>query len=94
MSLGRLGNWKAGTFAVESLVKAPLVASVIATGVAPTTTAIAIIRACFKETMAKNIQISLAGRVQEASAGFRKKQSAYLKSNTPVSIANPRTNVE
>ncbi|KAK2072292.1 hypothetical protein P8C59_006654 [Phyllachora maydis] len=31
------------------------------------------------ETMAKNIQISLATRVQEASAGFRKKQSAYLK---------------
>lgn len=33
-----------------------------------------------EETMAKNIQISLAARVQEASAGFRKKQSAYLKS--------------
>jgi syntaxin 16 len=33
-----------------------------------------------EEVMAKNIQISLAGRVQEASAGFRKKQSAYLKS--------------
>ncbi|KAI2782432.1 t-SNARE [Daldinia loculata] len=32
-----------------------------------------------EETMAKNIQISLATRVQEASAGFRKKQSAYLK---------------
>ena len=32
------------------------------------------------ETMAKNIQINLATRVQEASAGFRKKQSAYLKS--------------
>lgn len=32
-----------------------------------------------EETMAKNIQISLAGRVQEASASFRKKQSAYLK---------------
>lgn len=31
------------------------------------------------ETMAKNIQINLATRVQEASAGFRKKQSAYLK---------------
>ncbi|KAI9815482.1 MAG: hypothetical protein M1827_002616 [Pycnora praestabilis] len=31
------------------------------------------------EIMAKNIQISLAGRVQEASAGFRKKQSNYLK---------------
>jgi syntaxin 16 len=34
-----------------------------------------------EETMARNIQISLAGRVQEASAGFRKKQSAYLKSD-------------
>ncbi|KAL7625575.1 t-SNARE affecting a late Golgi compartment protein 2 [Parahypoxylon ruwenzoriense] len=32
-----------------------------------------------EETMAKNIQTSLAARVQEASAGFRKKQSAYLK---------------
>ncbi|POR33458.1 t-SNARE affecting a late Golgi compartment protein 2 [Tolypocladium paradoxum] len=32
-----------------------------------------------EETMAKNIQISLATRVQEASASFRKKQSAYLK---------------
>ncbi|KID73028.1 t-SNARE affecting a late Golgi compartment protein 2 [Metarhizium brunneum] len=32
-----------------------------------------------EETMARNIQISLATRVQEASAGFRKKQSAYLK---------------
>lgn len=37
------------------------------------------------ETMAKNIQISLAARVQEASAGFRKKQSTYLKSRaTPA----------
>ncbi|KAI9852761.1 MAG: hypothetical protein M1838_005519 [Thelocarpon superellum] len=32
-----------------------------------------------EEAMARNIQISLAGRVQEASAGFRKKQSVYLK---------------
>lgn len=32
------------------------------------------------ETMARNIQISLASRVQETSAGFRKKQSNYLKS--------------
>ncbi|KAH6626854.1 t-SNARE [Chaetomium sp. MPI-SDFR-AT-0129] len=31
------------------------------------------------ETMAKNIQVNLATRIQEASAGFRKKQSAYLK---------------
>ena len=31
------------------------------------------------ETMARNIQISLAGRVQDASADFRKKQSSYLK---------------
>ena len=36
-----------------------------------------------EETMAKNIQISLASRVQEASARFRKKQSTYLKSMGP-----------
>lgn len=36
-----------------------------------------------EETMAKNIQISLATRVQDASANFRKKQSAYLKSIAP-----------
>jgi len=35
-----------------------------------------------EEIMAKNIQISLATRVQESSAGFRKRQSAYLKSRT------------
>ena len=35
-----------------------------------------------EETMAKNIQISLATRVQESSANFRKKQSAYLKSTS------------
>ncbi|DAA79561.1 TPA_exp: Uncharacterized protein A8136_0334 [Trichophyton benhamiae CBS 112371] len=32
-----------------------------------------------EDTMARNLQISLAARVQEASAGFRKKQSTYLK---------------
>ena len=32
------------------------------------------------ETMARNIQINLASRVQEVSANFRKKQSNYLKS--------------
>lgn len=32
------------------------------------------------EMMARNVQVSLAGRVQEASATFRKKQSKYLKS--------------
>ena len=32
------------------------------------------------EVMAKNIQVNLATRVQEASSGFRKKQSTYLKS--------------
>ncbi|KAJ5619748.1 hypothetical protein N7510_003732 [Penicillium lagena] len=32
-----------------------------------------------EETMARNIQISLAARVQEASARFRKKQSTYLR---------------
>lgn len=35
------------------------------------------------EAMAKNIQISLASRVQEASAQFRKKQSTYLRSAAP-----------
>ena len=34
------------------------------------------------ETMANNIRISLASRVQEASGNFRKKQSNYLKSET------------
>lgn len=33
-----------------------------------------------EETMAKNLKISLASRVGEVSATFRKKQSAYLKS--------------
>lgn len=33
-----------------------------------------------EETMAKNLKISLASRVGDASAHFRKKQSAYLKS--------------
>lgn len=43
------------------------------------------------ETMAKNIQISLAARVQEASAGFRKKQSTYLKSkDTSIFPSSPR----
>ncbi|KAL9104608.1 MAG: hypothetical protein Q9163_000473 [Psora crenata] len=37
-----------------------------------------------EETMARNLQISLASRVQEASAGFRKKQSNYLKSMNQV----------
>ncbi|KAI5288671.1 hypothetical protein KEM52_001069, partial [Ascosphaera acerosa] len=32
-----------------------------------------------EETMAKNVQISLAARVQEASTKFRKSQSSYLK---------------
>ncbi|KAK0720363.1 t-SNARE [Lasiosphaeris hirsuta] len=31
------------------------------------------------EVMAKNVQINLATRIQEASSQFRKKQSAYLK---------------
>lgn len=39
-----------------------------------------------EEVMAKNIQVSLATRVQEASAAFRKKQSAYLKSTPPTSL--------
>ena len=39
------------------------------------------------ETMAKNIQISLASKVQEVSAGFRKKQSNYLKSIISLRIS-------
>ena len=39
------------------------------------------------ETMARNIQISLAARVQEVSAAFRKKQSAYLKSWCQIAIS-------
>jgi syntaxin 16 len=35
-----------------------------------------------EETMARNLKISLATRVGEASANFRKKQSSYLKSKT------------
>lgn len=42
------------------------------------------------ETMAKNIQVSLAARVQEVSAGFRKKQSNYMKSKTPIMSLEPR----
>lgn len=38
------------------------------------------------ETMARNIQISLASRVQEVSAGFRKKQSNYLKSKNSKTV--------
>lgn len=41
-----------------------------------------------EETMAKNIQISLASRVQDASALFRKKQSTYLKSKSKSGLAN------
>ena len=41
-----------------------------------------------EETMARNIQISLATRVQEASANFRKKQSAYLKSQVNPYVAS------
>ena len=32
------------------------------------------------DTMARNVQISLASKVQDVSAAFRKKQSVYLKS--------------
>lgn len=42
-----------------------------------------------EETMAKNIQISLATRVQDASANFRKKQSTYLKSEPPQFLFTP-----
>jgi syntaxin 16 len=39
------------------------------------------------ETLAKNLQISLASRVQESSARFRKKQSTYLKSKAFLFLA-------
>ncbi|SPN98837.1 related to the member of the syntaxin family of t-SNAREs TLG2 [Cephalotrichum gorgonifer] len=43
-----------------------------------------------EETMAQNIQISLATRVQDASANFRKKQSTYLKKLRGMSgLASP-----
>lgn len=38
-----------------------------------------------EEVMGRNIQVSLATRVQESSTQFRKKQSAYLKSTPPGS---------
>ncbi|KAL9121261.1 MAG: hypothetical protein Q9187_002175 [Circinaria calcarea] len=42
------------------------------------------------ETMARNIQVALASRVQEVSASFRKKQSNYLKKlRTLGGIASP-----
>jgi syntaxin 16 len=42
-----------------------------------------------EETMARNLQVALASRVQEASANFRKKQSAYLKSQCPSLLPMP-----
>lgn len=39
-----------------------------------------------EETMAKNLKISLASRVGEVSALFRKKQAAYLKSKQPLHL--------
>jgi syntaxin 16 len=39
-----------------------------------------------EEVMAQNLKISLATRVGEVSAMFRKKQSAYLKSKWSVHI--------
>ncbi|CAL5872434.1 uncharacterized protein PFLUO_LOCUS6698 [Penicillium psychrofluorescens] len=56
-----------------------------------------------EETMARNIQISLAARVQESSARFRKKQSTYLRKlrdlegmgtpfdRAPTPVQNPYT---
>lgn len=43
-----------------------------------------------EETMAKNIQISLASKVQDSSANFRKKQSAYLKSESLAPLVSQR----
>ena len=39
-----------------------------------------------EETMARNLQISLASRVGDVSASFRKKQSNYLKSQYHIVI--------
>ena len=41
------------------------------------------------QTMARNLQISLASRVQEVSAGFRKKQSTYMKSTVLPTVGGP-----
>lgn len=38
------------------------------------------------ESMARNIQVALATKVQESSTMFRKKQSAYLKSERPSGV--------
>lgn len=47
-----------------------------------------------EEVMARNLKISLASRVGEVSAMFRKKQAAYLKSETvPLSYATCHANV-
>lgn len=47
-----------------------------------------------EEVMARNLKISLASRVGEVSAMFRKKQAAYLKSETvPLSYATCRADV-
>lgn len=40
------------------------------------------------ETMARNIQIALAARVQEVSASFRKKQSNYLNSKRALILSS------
>lgn len=42
------------------------------------------------DVMAQNLKISLASRVGEVSAAFRKKQSAYLKS-TSAAVPRPAT---
>lgn len=39
-----------------------------------------------EQTMARNLQVSLATRVQASSTQFRKKQSAYLKSACDLSL--------
>lgn len=44
-----------------------------------------------EEVMSKNLQISLATKVQQSSTAFRKKQAAYLKSM--FSIEGPSINI-
>lgn len=47
-----------------------------------------------EETMARNLKISLASRVGDVSALFRKKQAAYLKSTSLVSCSHSRNPVD
>lgn len=47
-----------------------------------------------EEVMAQNLKISLATRVGDVSANFRKRQAAYLKSMYPMLQSKPLTDSE